>query len=68
MPLFEFRCPFCTHTREKMFPSLEDARFAWVGCDNNACKYGARMERQVSAPSFRIHGFNATNGYSGRAE
>jgi len=62
MPIFEFRCGSCGHTKEILIIRQSDLRGSHkLGCDK--CK--GMYTKIMSAPSDPIvHGFNEKNGYS----
>lgn len=60
MPLFDFKCPECGKVREVLMHLNSTCP---VLCDHDTVHF--RMEKQPSAPSFRVLGFNARTGYTG---
>lgn len=59
MPLFDYKCVGCEETFESLQPSDRDVIF----CPK--CKQIAAI-RQLSAPSFRMTGSRAANGYGAK--
>lgn len=59
MPFFDFACPNCNRVIEVfLVRNMPDAALP-------VCKYcDVAMQRQPSAPSFAIKGYNAANGYA----
>ena len=61
MPIYEYECASCDYTRDVLFTSIGEAERAI----NMPCeKCGAFIVRKMSAPNFRVTGFNAKNGYN----
>lgn len=65
MPLYEFVCDACGLRVEKLVGTFTEALDAREPCPNYAkCASPEYMRLVPSAPSFKIEGFNAGNGYS----
>jgi predicted nucleic acid-binding Zn ribbon protein len=58
MPLFDFKCPECGALREV----LVRADTPLPICDHNDEVF--LMQKQPSAPSFKVNGFNQLSGYA----
>ena len=57
MPLYDFRCLECEHE----FEALSE----WKPTKPVLCpECMGRVERLLSAPSFKVNGHNARNGYN----
>ena len=60
MPIYEFECWNCDHIEEKIFTFREAEVRQTVLCSE--CGY--ECGRIMSAPNFKVVGFNAKNGYN----
>jgi putative FmdB family regulatory protein len=61
MPIYEFVCSSCGHKKEILIRKKSDMeRSHKLSCDK--CK--GMYERVMSAPNFKVEGFNADNNYS----
>lgn len=60
MPRWDFICPVCKSVSDLTFPSHAAAQYP-VWCSE--CP-ASLMERLTPAPSFRITGYSAHNGYT----
>lgn len=57
MPIYEFKCPACGALKEQILP---------LGTNTLVCpSCGQAMDKLISAPAFKVMGFNAQTGYSG---
>lgn len=71
MPMFEYKCDTCTRTEDRFFATMaERDKFEATGpkpCKPNASlqnrKCAGKLHRQLSAPNFKVNGYNALNGY-----
>lgn len=59
MPLFEFKCVECGRVVEKLYPSFDAMQQ-----EAPRCSCAGSLERQQSAPSFKVNGFNQMTGYA----
>lgn len=57
MPLYDFRCPNCQRVGERLVRDA-NVQVTCLWCDEHPV-----MERLLSAPSFKIKGLRAANGY-----
>lgn len=73
MPLLSFKCPLCGASRDVLLRTWDADDGVYCGCKNDVTVEGlpmatgmmVRMQRQPSAPSFRITGAAYRNGYQG---
>lgn len=56
MPNFDFKCESCGH----VFETMTESGRGYTNCH----KCGLTAHKQPSAPSFRVKGYNAENGYT----
>lgn len=61
MPLYDYMCPVCARVKEVNTMGLP-GYLVTIVCSE--CPGQPEMERQVSAPNFKVNGYNAKNGYS----
>ena len=59
MPMFDYECPQCLTESERLV-GLN------VADDQRCSACGAGLVRQLSAPAFAVHGYNAQNRYTDR--
>lgn len=59
MPVYDFKCDACGALITMFVHSWNDA----VG-QVHRCECGGQLVKQISAPNFKVEGFNAKNGYS----
>lgn len=59
MPLFDYKCPECGAVREVLISAKSTCP---VMCNHDTVHFV--MEKQPSAPSFRMTGFRELNGYA----
>lgn len=59
MPLYEYRCTHCDHAFTRL---TSVANRDYTRCPR--CDSFWDVRRQKSAPSFKVEGYNAANGYS----
>ena len=60
MPIYEFECEECKRTVEHFVTSTEAKTLTFLECG----KCGGRMKKLISAPNFKVEGYNADNSYS----
>lgn len=61
MPIHEYECTSCDFKKDVLFTSVSEAERAL----NIPCgRCGAFTKRNMSAPNFKVVGFNAKNGYN----
>ena len=71
MPMFEYKCDTCERLEERYFATMAE-REKFEADGHKPCKPGAslvnhkclgKMHRQLAAPSFKVNGYCAQNGY-----
>lgn len=61
MPIYEFQCESCGHKKEILMVKKSDWKGSHkLGCDKCKGKY----KKVISAPNFKVEGFNEKNRYS----
>ncbi|MGD9158319.1 MAG: zinc ribbon domain-containing protein [Desulfobacteraceae bacterium] len=56
MPIHEFICDSCGERKEVIVLKKSD--------EPKECKCGGKYDKVISAPNFKVEGFNAENHYS----
>jgi len=60
MPIYEFECEKCNRLVEHFVTVTEAKTLTFLECG----KCGGRMKKLISAPNFKVEGYNADNLYS----
>ena len=62
MPIFDYECPTCGHVNE--FLVFDTDEYQDRPCENCACPIWLERDKKLpGAPSFKIKGLRAANGY-----
>ncbi len=68
MPLYEYHCQHCGALKDVHFHTFDESEDTPVWCGSDICRYekghACRMEKQLAAPAFVIHGYSARTGYA----
>lgn len=66
MPLFDYYCERCEIKKEIYLQNRNERESIHVVCETKDCHN--HMKYIVSSGTFKVRGYNAKNGYSGRTK
>lgn len=68
MPVYVFQCPVCDSTKEVLQSYQDEAPDCTECAHEGTQSYWVKMVRVPASSNFVVHGFKASNGYSGSHE